>query len=116
MIIHEQPPSLAALMVQADLAVSGGGTTLYELACSGLPAIVLELADNQARGCRAMAAAGAVIYAGRAEAMDGRALGQLIADVLEDSDRRRRMTLAGTQLVDGLGADRVADALLSLSS
>ena len=46
-------------MAQADLALTAGGSTLYELAYLGLPAVVLEVADNQAAVCRAMDQAGA---------------------------------------------------------
>ena len=37
------------LMAWADVAVSGGGSTCWELAFMGLPSIVLILADNQQR-------------------------------------------------------------------
>ncbi|MBN1548065.1 MAG: UDP-2,4-diacetamido-2,4,6-trideoxy-beta-L-altropyranose hydrolase [Syntrophaceae bacterium] len=45
--LHEVLPSLAQLMVTADLAIGAGGTTSWERLCLGLPALVVTLSDNQ---------------------------------------------------------------------
>ncbi|OBV29050.1 hypothetical protein BKN38_05425 [Helicobacter sp. CLO-3] len=41
------PRELAALMRECDIAISAGGQTLYELALSALPTIILPIAPNQ---------------------------------------------------------------------
>lgn len=41
------PPNIAQLFAECDLAVMGGGTTTYEAACCGLPMILLAISDNQ---------------------------------------------------------------------
>src|SRR5260370_1637027 len=41
------PASMPALLAWSDLAVSGGGSTCWEMAFMGLPSILLILADNQ---------------------------------------------------------------------
>src|SRR5204863_9022034 len=45
--LHNPLPSLAALMVKADLAIGSAGATSWERLCLGLPALVVTLADNQ---------------------------------------------------------------------
>jgi spore coat polysaccharide biosynthesis predicted glycosyltransferase SpsG len=103
-------------MARADLAITGGGSTVYESAYLGLPSILLELADNQAAVCRAMDAAGTARFAGRASQLNAIALGQMVARLLSNPDERRAMSQAGQSLVDGQGAERVAAALESLAA
>jgi UDP-2,4-diacetamido-2,4,6-trideoxy-beta-L-altropyranose hydrolase len=42
------PPNMPELMAWADLAISAGGSTCWELAFMGVPSIVIVLAENQA--------------------------------------------------------------------
>ena len=108
------PASLAGLMQEADLAVSGGGQTLYELAAMGVPTVAVEVAGNQAPSLAALAAQGVVHCAGRATDPDLRgALAQAVAELLEDHHRREAMSAAGRRLVDGRGAQRVANAVIN---
>lgn len=46
-VCHVQTPDMAKLMVQADLAIGAGGTSIWERCCLGLPAISLCVAENQ---------------------------------------------------------------------
>ena len=46
-ILHDALPSLAPLMLQADLAIGAGGATSWERCCLGLPSLVITLAENQ---------------------------------------------------------------------
>ena len=114
-LVLEAPDSLAPWLREADLAISGGGQTLYELAAVGTPAVAIELARNQRDTVRGMAAAGAAIPAGRAadprlDEAGRRAVQRLMRNAL----LRRRMSAAGQRLIDGGGAARVADALRDL--
>ncbi len=45
--LHETLPSLAPLMLKADLAIGAGGATSWERCCLGLPSLVITLAENQ---------------------------------------------------------------------
>src|SRR5262249_47868135 len=58
MRLHRSPEDMAALMLNADLAVSGGGQTTYELAATGTPAIGIRLAAGQALNLRGPSAPG----------------------------------------------------------
>lgn len=102
---------MAALMASMDLAITGGGSTCWELAFLGLPAIVLELSDNQQRSSRALAAAGAVESAGAVQTLAPAALAARIAALCADAPRRAAMSAAGRRLVDGRGAARVVSRL-----
>lgn len=45
--LHDSVPSLAPLMVAADVAVGASGVTSWERCCLGLPSLVVTVADNQ---------------------------------------------------------------------
>ena len=59
---------MPALMAWADVAISAGGSTCWELAFMGLPSLLVILADNQRLVVEEMARAGAAISLGRHEA------------------------------------------------
>jgi UDP-2,4-diacetamido-2,4,6-trideoxy-beta-L-altropyranose hydrolase len=110
--IHDMIPSLADLMAEADLAVGASGATSWERLCLGVPAIIVTLADNQTPIARELDRIGCVRWLGH--------VGQVDADALASS-LAGNVAARGTEwfnadaasAVDGLGADRVADTLLS---
>jgi UDP-2,4-diacetamido-2,4,6-trideoxy-beta-L-altropyranose hydrolase len=106
---------MASLMAWADVALTAGGSTLWESAFMSLPAVVVCLADNQRGGTRAVADAGAAVFLGE---RDGVALDQMAAEVFQlvgNRTARAGMGLAGRKLVDGRGAERVRLAMEALS-
>ena len=102
---------LPELMSWADLAVTGGGSTCWELAYLGVPALVIELAENQRPIAGALSRAGVVERLGWHEEVRVEAITAAIQRVASDPDRLREMSLAGQALVDGRGALRVAALL-----
>lgn len=110
--LHRAPPDLAPLLREADLAVSAGGQTTFELAAAGVPAVALELAGNQRVLLAGFARAGTLLAIGEAAAPEmGARLTEAVGRLCRDPALRRRMSEAGPALVDGRGAERVATAL-----
>lgn len=106
------PDSVCELMMEADLAVSAGGQTLYELARVGCPAIAIRVAENQDGQLAVLEELGVIQFAGHAE--DRQLLATMdtaIHQLLSDPRARSSMIQAGQRLVDGQGALRVARAL-----
>lgn len=99
---------LMPLLRAATVVVSAGGVTMLESMMTGRPTVAVETADNQHRAVVGAAAAGAVLVAGSADPPDVcAAVGSVLADpVLTDALASR-----GPQVVDGLGARRVADRI-----
>jgi spore coat polysaccharide biosynthesis predicted glycosyltransferase SpsG len=95
------------LMDAADLAISGGGQTLYELACRGLPAVVVNLIDNQAEDIRGFSSRGFATPACQWDAAD--LLDRVESSVREiwHGARREAASAIGRSLVDGQGAFRL---------
>ncbi len=106
--IHRAPPDLVTLMTNADLAVSAGGQTNYELAACGLPAVSICVADNQ-RGNLAALASVPTLLATFDD--DDAGLRASLERLAQDRPLRQILSDAGQDLVDGLGAVRVAEAL-----
>ena len=114
MQIVQSPASVKDLMLEADLAISAAGQTLYELACAGCPTVAIETASNQHGQMRALADSGVIVEAGNAASDD--VLGTLeetLLSLMSDLDQRQRMATAGQGLVDGKGAERVTQAIVS---
>lgn len=90
----------------ADVAVAAGGTTAYDLACAGVPTVLVSLADNQHPIVRTLARDGVALAAEPAEPR----LGATVAE-LADPHARARLATAGPALFDGYGVFRARDAL-----
>jgi UDP-2,4-diacetamido-2,4,6-trideoxy-beta-L-altropyranose hydrolase len=110
--LHVDTHAMAELMSQADIAVGAGGGSVWERATLGLPTVTVALADNQRRMAEAMAQVGLTL-AVDANAPDFEArLVEAVRRLIEDAALRRWLFEAACHACDGLGADRVAEALL----
>ena len=116
--LHRGIDDPARLMAEAELAVSGGGQTLYELAATGLPTVGISLASNQEGNLSALALVPTLL---RAPVPDGAApddwsaVTHAVRALATDHQLRQQMSEAGRRLIDGRGADRVADRILALA-
>jgi len=110
--VHVDTPHMARLTAEADVAVGGSGSATWERCVLGLPSLQVILAENQRPAAEALAARGAALIADiRApdfEAQFDRALTRLLID----AGLRRGLAAASSDLCDGEGAERVAQALL----
>lgn len=114
--VIESVSDMAAALAEVDLVVGAGGVSLLERMAAGVPSVSVVLADNQ----RAYIAGAAALGATRACELDddsatGEDLEEAIWRVARDPDLRAEMVRAGRQAVDGLGANRIADALLGMA-
>lgn len=109
--------NIAALFQRADLAISRSGAgTLTELAASQTPAILIPFPsaadDHQTHNARSFVDAGAArMYPQRD--LDGPTLQALVLELLEDGDRRQRMTRNTSTAAVPDSADRLADLIQS---
>lgn len=106
---------MARRMAMSDLALTAGGSTVWELAFMGLPILAVAVADNQEPGLAALERDGLCISLGwhsdlTADALQS-AAAALLADLPSAHERARRLRA----IVDGRGAARVVDAMLEAS-
>lgn len=110
------PPNMARWMLWADAAVTCGGGTVYELAATGTPGIVLALGPDQEQNAAAMETEGTAINLGMGAGATERAIADAVKALMGDSKRRQSMSRRGREVVDGKGAERVARAVNELFS
>ena len=106
--VEPPTPDLPALLAAADLVLSAAGVTLLELCCLGVPAALVQLADNQAAGYRAAVDRG--LAAGLGTVADLPAAAPVLRALLTDPDRRAALARAASSVVDGRGAERILTA------
>lgn len=104
-MLRRNLPSLAPLMQAADVAIGAGGSTTWERLCLRVPSLVTTIADNQVPGTQALANQGMIRYLGPAEATTPAAYADALSSPWQPAELANR-------LVDGLGALRVAEAML----
>jgi UDP-2,4-diacetamido-2,4,6-trideoxy-beta-L-altropyranose hydrolase len=114
--VHVDTNQMPALMSCADVAVGAGGVTSLERCCLGLPSLVVTVADNQRPGTAALAKVGALVDLGPLEALTVDKLAALLREFIADAPLRRAVGVAAVAVTDGLGAERVRDALLAARS
>jgi len=105
--------NMADLFRAADLAIVGGGVSLLECIACGTPPIGIIVASNQAAAMMGAAKRGAAVLGGVVDELEPQQLAEIIRHIVADTDRRRTLVSRGCELVDGLGAQRVAEALLA---
>jgi UDP-2,4-diacetamido-2,4,6-trideoxy-beta-L-altropyranose hydrolase len=98
-------PSLAGLMLRADLAIGAGGTSTWERLCLQLPSVAITIAANQEPATAALHDEQIIIWAGRAPAVSVEEIANAVRAALAKS-------WSGRSLVDGFGVLRLIDALL----
>ena len=110
--LHKDPANMVDLIAQADIAVSAGGQTLMELLYCGVPTAALCLAENQARNLKSLADESAVLVAGSADDPNWlETLDIAVSKLLTDGGLRTRLSRTAATLVDGKGAERIAEAI-----
>lgn len=114
--LYKNVSNIAEIMKRCDLAISAAGSTLYELAALSIPSIIFSFADNQKKPTEAFGFCGAAVSVGHYEADDKgafmRSMMKTIKKVCADYDERQEMAHNANRLVDGLGAGRIARAIV----
>lgn len=104
---------MAELMAWADLAVSGAGSTCWEIAFMGLPNLTIILSDDQAPIAEQLGMKGVAVNLRRHESLHQTTISLSLQRLLTFEKMRLKISLSGRELVDGDGGDRVVMELLN---
>jgi len=113
--ILQNVPSLTDELTAADVAIVSGGVTKYEAAATGTPSVIVATIDHQEWWGQEFARTGAAFYAGGPEDVTPQSVEQACSALL-DAGARERAGRRGAALVDGCGARRIAEAMLTLGA
>lgn len=115
--IHCNVTNMAELMAESEVALSAGGSTLYELCAVGVPVIAFSFAENQERLVQTFVKRGIAQYGGNYRTDGNKMIQNTIAGLetlLEDENLRTEYRKKARTLVDGKGAERIAEAIQAL--
>jgi UDP-2,4-diacetamido-2,4,6-trideoxy-beta-L-altropyranose hydrolase len=98
-------------LAECDLAVSACGISVNELACLGIPALCVAIADNQIPVGERWTQTGGMQYLGEAGALSDESIPVAVRMLAEDATLRARMSETARRLVDGCGARRTVAAI-----
>ena len=111
-IIHRSVQKMSDLMLSCDLAVSAGGSTMYELCACGTPTICFAWADNQMKLAESFRQY--IFSVGDIRSDTDRIMNQILAYIIRlssDMTMREVQSERMQALVDGNGAEYIAEKL-----
>lgn len=112
---HKAVKNIEEYMKQADMAVSAGGTTLYELCACGTPTVSYSFADNQRDNVREFQEEEIIDYAGDVRDTDiFENINQILNLYFHNPALREERSKRMQKLVDGKGAERIAEVLIGM--
>lgn len=117
--IYHDVKNMAGLMGKCDMAVTAGGSTVYELMTLGVPFVCFSCAENQEAlvdyvGRTGLGAAAGAWHKNSGETI--RRIAELFQSLKNDRNKREEFSLRGQAVVDGKGALRLAKALTEVGS
>ena len=110
LFLYPSPPQMSDIMRKCDIAISAGGSTLYELAACGIPTLAFAYADNQIPQMRALSRDGVLYDLGSYAGLDIQKLEKGIHFLRNPADRQV-LSAKLQNLVDGEGPSRVVKAI-----
>src|SRR5256886_5505474 len=103
--------NIPELMSWADVAVSAAGSTCWELCLLGLPAAIIDVAENQRPIAEILGYRGVAIHLGSEHTLSADEIPGTIRSLMLSPAARSSMSERARRLVDGRGAERVIAAM-----
>jgi UDP-2,4-diacetamido-2,4,6-trideoxy-beta-L-altropyranose hydrolase len=99
--------NMPELMAWADVAISAGGTTCWELAFMGLPSILLILAENQRAIAEKLATLNLAVNLGWHQDVKEQEIASTLSQLLQSAEQRAKIIKVSQQIVDGEGSSKI---------
>ena len=106
---------MASLMTSSDIAISAGGGTSWEIAATGLPSILIPVAENQIANVQELSSAGVALTIGGIDSIGSDRFKEKINLLIDYPEIRKKMALKGFMCIDGKGPDRIISKIRFLS-
>lgn len=111
--LEEQTDQMSYLMKNSDFALGACGSTVWERFCLGLNAALIDVANNQKDLVSYLHEQNLIDYLGSLRDITVESIANYLTDLSINSSKYQERRKEIMQLVDGMGADRVANAITS---
>lgn len=106
-----EPAEVAARITRCHFALTGGSGWSLELACVGIPQLVLMQNEAHWPNAQRLEEEGCVSVLGWHENVSAQTIRTAVQNMLTDPLERQAMARCGRNLIDGRGPDRIVNAL-----
>ena len=112
--LHYAPSSLCNLMRNSGMAVSAGGSTLYELAAMRIPTVAVWLWENQRCNVEGLGQRDALVPLAYEANSIGVELNTAIRAVIDNRELRCRLVANCRDIIDGHSSTHLSKAIVNL--
>jgi spore coat polysaccharide biosynthesis predicted glycosyltransferase SpsG len=109
--VATEPAEITARLARGHFAVTAGNTWSLELACIGVPQLIVVQSEVHWPTAQRLEEEGAAICLGWHANVSPPTVRQAVQDLLGDNFERLAMARCGRKLIDGRGNDRLVTAL-----
>ena len=114
MVLHGQPEAWPSVVLRADIAISAVGAGFWELCARGLPIVAVSVSpSDHATTAHLTDLEAAVVLEASDQGFEDR-LERTLVRLVADPNLRRKLSSNSAALIDGSGADRIAQKLIGL--
>ncbi len=106
-----EPAEIAARIVRAHFALTSGSGWANELACVGVPQLLILQNESHWPNAQKLEEEGCANCLGWHESVSAQTIRQAVQTILSDPLERQAMSRCGRQLIDGRGPDRLVTAM-----
>ncbi|MGL4911900.1 MAG: UDP-2,4-diacetamido-2,4,6-trideoxy-beta-L-altropyranose hydrolase [Romboutsia sp.] len=106
------PSNMVSVMKGCDLAISAGGTTVYELGCLGIPTILIPQVDNQISIAIKADELGLMINMGKYDCINLDDLNNTVIKLLDNIELRAKMHELCIDTIDNKGTLNVVNEII----
>ena len=115
--LFQNTSKMSELMLESDIAITAGGTTMCELCACERPMVVFSFADNQIEGIKAFENKKAIIYVGDCRnnvSEVGCRIIEKLVDLINNIEYRKELTSNTKGIINKNGAEKIADIIRRL--
>ncbi len=110
-VFLDNPKTLAYLLRNVDIAVTGGGVTMFEAMALKTPTVVVAQNKGQAKNARKMEKREGILYLGEGDKISDKKITRKVFSLINDFDMREKLSENAGQIVDGAGIFRVLEQI-----
>jgi UDP-2,4-diacetamido-2,4,6-trideoxy-beta-L-altropyranose hydrolase len=114
--IQSNVKEMLTVMQEADLVLSSGGSTVWELALLARPMLLGAMSEVENLLAKRVEQAKACVYIGHFDDLEPSGLATEVARVAADLHLRQGLGARATSIVDGQGAARVVAAMRAMQA